>query len=200
MKDDVVVVEKIDGRRRMTQRLESASLAARVTTRRVAETAGRHNINTAGFTSTQTMLRFSRGCVGRLIRSTTSLNHRTMAAFSVKSIDHVVLTAKDVQKTIEFYTTRLGMKHEVFKSDGVERHALSFGKQKLNLHQSGKEFEPKAGHVQPGSEDLCFITDHPIDDVLKSWQSNGIEVRCLPVFRVEQLILRSSYRSWKAAR
>ena len=102
-----------------------------------------------------------------------------MAAFSVKSIDHVVLTAKDVPKTIEFYTKRLGMKHEVFTANGGERHALVFGDQKLNLHQSGKEFEPKAQHVQPGSEDLCFITDHSIDDVLKNWQSNGIEVRSL---------------------
>ena len=56
------------------------------------------------------------------------------------------------------------------------RHALRFGNQKLNLHQSGQEFEPKAGKVQPGSEDLCFITNHPVDEVLKLWASAGIEV------------------------
>ena len=56
------------------------------------------------------------------------------------------------------------------------RNALRFGSQKINLHLSGQEFEPKAGSVQPGSEDLCFITDHPIDDVLATWQSAGIEV------------------------
>ncbi|TKA82861.1 hypothetical protein B0A55_00980 [Friedmanniomyces simplex] len=99
-----------------------------------------------------------------------------MAGFAVKAIDHVVLTAKNIDKTVDFYTTKLGMKHETFTSDGVERHALTFGSQKLNLHLSGKEFEPKAGHVQPGSEDLCFITDHPIDEVLSSWQSAGIEI------------------------
>ncbi|KAK3709280.1 hypothetical protein LTR37_011018 [Vermiconidia calcicola] len=99
-----------------------------------------------------------------------------MASFSVKSIDHVVITVKSIQATVDFYTSRLGMKHEVFSSKGVDRHALTFGNQKLNLHLSGKEFEPKAGSVQPGSEDLCFITDHPIDEVLKSWQSAGIEV------------------------
>ncbi|KAK5735524.1 hypothetical protein LTR17_008057 [Elasticomyces elasticus] len=99
-----------------------------------------------------------------------------MANFSVKAIDHVVLTAKDLDKTVDFYTTKLGMKHETFKSNGIERHALTFGKQKLNLHLSGKEFEPKAQHVQPGSEDLCFITDTPIDEVLSSWKSAGIEV------------------------
>ena len=64
-------------------------------------------------------------------------------------------------------------------------HALTFGTQKLNLHLSGHEFEPKAGRVQPGSEDLCFITDHPIDEVLQSWKAAGVEVcgdslaRCL---------------------
>lgn len=128
-----------------------------------------------------------------------------MASFAVKAIDHVVLTVKSIPATVEFYTTRLGMKHEVFTSKGIERyviclftltclgqtyisdvhefirdpprHALVFGNQKLNLHQSGNEFEPKAGKVQPGSEDLCFITDHPVDEVLKSWRSAGIEVR-----------------------
>ncbi|KAF2482217.1 Glyoxalase/Bleomycin resistance protein/Dihydroxybiphenyl dioxygenase [Neohortaea acidophila] len=99
-----------------------------------------------------------------------------MASFAVKAIDHVVLTVKSIPKTVDFYTTRLGMRHEVFTSKGSERHALIFGRQKLNLHQSGAEFEPKAGKVQPGSEDLCFITDHPVDEVLKIWQSAGIEI------------------------
>ncbi|KAK6398028.1 hypothetical protein LTR65_003108 [Meristemomyces frigidus] len=109
-----------------------------------------------------------------------------MSAFAVKAIDHVVLTVKSIPKTVDFYTTRLGMKHEQFVSKGSERcihtfirisrHALTFGAQKLNLHQHGAEFEPKAGHVQPGSEDLCFITDHPIDQVKASWQSADIEI------------------------
>lgn len=121
----------------------------------------------------------NRCALGVVSRGLVTVHHQRMASFSVKSLDHVVITAKDIPTTIEFYTKRLGMKHEVFKASGGERHALSFGNQKLNLHQSGKEFEPKAQHVQPGSEDLCFITDHPIDEVLKSWQSNNIEVRHL---------------------
>ena len=98
--------------------------------------------------------------------------------FSVKAIDHVVLTARDVPKTIEFYTQRLGMRHEVFTAQGAERHALVFGNQKLNLHQAGSEFEPKAGCVQPGSEDLCFITDYPVNQVLEDWRGSGVEVSC----------------------
>lgn len=97
------------------------------------------------------------------------------APFAVTSIDHVVLTCRDIPATVDFYITKLGMKHEVFTSGGVSRHALRFGTQKLNLHQSGAEFEPKAGSVQPGSEDLCFITEHLIDEVLDAWTSAGIE-------------------------
>jgi hypothetical protein len=58
------------------------------------------------------------------------------------------------------------------------RHALKFGTQKINLHLSGKEFEPKASHVQPGSGDLCFITETPIEGVLAAWKEAGIEVSC----------------------
>ncbi|GAB7334118.1 hypothetical protein MBLNU13_g06192t1 [Cladosporium sp. NU13] len=99
------------------------------------------------------------------------------SSFAVQSIDHVVLTVASIQATVDFYTKRLGMTHETFVSgEGVERHALRFGSQKINLHLSGHEFEPKASRVQPGSGDLCFITQHPIDEVLSLWKNAGIEV------------------------
>jgi catechol 2,3-dioxygenase-like lactoylglutathione lyase family enzyme len=44
-----------------------------------------------------------------------------MADFAVQSIDHVVLTVKSIEDTVDFYTTKLGMKHEVFTSNSVER-------------------------------------------------------------------------------
>ncbi|KAL1585874.1 hypothetical protein WHR41_05130 [Cladosporium halotolerans] len=97
--------------------------------------------------------------------------------FSVKALDHVVLTVRSIPAAVAFYTNRLGMKHETFVSGvGEERHALKFGAQKINLHLSGAEFEPKAAKVQPGSADLCFITEHRIDDVLSGWKEAGIEV------------------------
>jgi catechol 2,3-dioxygenase-like lactoylglutathione lyase family enzyme len=95
---------------------------------------------------------------------------------TVKSIDHVVLTVKDISTTIAFYTTHLGMHHEKFPSKGDERHALSFGRQKINLHRAGHEFIPHAQNVQPGSEDLCFITECPIEEVKASWEEAGIKV------------------------
>ncbi|KAJ6127349.1 glyoxalase domain-containing protein 5 [Penicillium sp. IBT 18751x] len=101
------------------------------------------------------------------------------AKFAVKSLDHLVLTVRSIPATVNFYTTHLGMRHEVFASPAdpaMQRHALIFGGQKINLHQSGKEFEPKAHNVMPGSGDLCFLTDTNVDKVLQAFQEAKIEV------------------------
>ncbi|CAF9932152.1 hypothetical protein IMSHALPRED_008815 [Imshaugia aleurites] len=97
----------------------------------------------------------------------------------VKALDHIVLTVRCVPTTVAFYEKMLGMKHEVFTSSkdrDVERHALVFGSQKINLHQAGREFEPKAQNVQPGSGDLCFLTDTPVDEVLKAFREQKMEI------------------------
>ena len=60
---------------------------------------------------------------------------------AIERIDHIVLTVDDIETSIEFYERVLGMKPETF---GQGRRALSFGRSKFNLHQKGKEFEPKA--------------------------------------------------------
>jgi len=80
----------------------------------------------------------------------------------IDRLDHLVLTVKDIAATIHFYTTVLGMQAETF---GQGRQALKFGIQKINLHEAGNEFEPKANTPVPGSADLCFITTTPIDEV-----------------------------------
>ena len=96
-------------------------------------------------------------------------------SIKVRAIDHVVLTVADIDKTIDFYTRVLGMKEETF---GGGRKALSFGNQKFNLHQKGREFEPKASHPTPGSIDICLICETPIAQVidhLKRWNVEVIE-------------------------
>ena len=81
----------------------------------------------------------------------------------IDSLDHLVLTVKDIEVTASFYSRVLGMETISF---GDGRKALSFGTQKINLHQHGKEFEPKAQQPTPGSADLCFITQTPLSEVL----------------------------------
>lgn len=88
-------------------------------------------------------------------------------------LDHFVLTVKDIDKTVEFYENVLGMKKEIFKENRV---ALKFGNSKINLHQLGKEFEPKAFNVKTGSADLCFIIDTPIIEAKKYIESLGIKI------------------------
>lgn len=75
----------------------------------------------------------------------------------ILGLDHLVLTVADIERTVVFYE-RLGMRRVEFSG----RVALVFGKQKINLHQIGKEFEPKAKNPAPGSADLCFLVDEPV--------------------------------------
>ncbi len=96
-----------------------------------------------------------------------------------KSLDHFVLTVKDIDATIRFYSELLGMQHSSFPAatdPSITRHALNFGTQKINLHQSGKEFEPKAQNVQPGSGDLCFLVEGSVDNILGGLKQEGIFV------------------------
>lgn len=80
----------------------------------------------------------------------------------VDSLDHLVLTVADIERACVFYEAVLGMEPVVFEG----RHALRFGDQKINLHQTDHTFEPKASHPLPGSADLCFLTSMPIAEVL----------------------------------
>lgn len=82
---------------------------------------------------------------------------------SITRIDHIVFTVKSIATTCEFYSKVLGFDIVTF---GEGRKALAFGQQKINLHESGKEFEPKAKVPTPGSVDLCLITETPIDKAL----------------------------------
>lgn len=106
------------------------------------------------------------------------------------SLDHLVLTVADLDATIAFYTNVLGMEHQSFEG----RHALRFGEQKINLHQRGHEFEPKAEHPTPGSADLCFLTETPLEQVLAELEALDVPVEEGPVERTgARAKLRSVY-------
>lgn len=95
------------------------------------------------------------------------------SGFLLKRLDHLVLTVKSVSRAVEFYTRVMGMEEVTFKET---RKALKFGQQKINLHEKGKEFEPKAAFPTMGSADLCFITDTPVEEVIHHLGVNGVEV------------------------
>lgn len=88
---------------------------------------------------------------------------------TLTALDHLVLTVADLDATRAFYTGVLGMEAVHFTpADGSTRWALTFGVQKINLHQAGAEFDPKAARPTPGSADLCFLTETPLPE----WQAH----------------------------
>ncbi len=98
----------------------------------------------------------------------------------INRIDHIVLTVADIAVTCEFYQRVLNMQIVNF---GEGRKALAFGQQKINLHQHGKEFEPKADHPTPGSADICLITETPLDQVVQHLLAHGVVITEGPVQR-----------------
>ena len=98
----------------------------------------------------------------------------------IDSIDHLVLTVKSIEATCEFYAKALGMQVVTF---GEGRKALAFGSQKINLHQQGQEFEPKADRPTPGSGDICLITSIPLAEVIAHLNACRVEIIDGPVKR-----------------
>lgn len=98
----------------------------------------------------------------------------------LESMDHLVLTVVSIPATTHFYHDILGMKVISFESG---RTALGFGVMKLNLHEVGHEFEPKAEYPTPGSEDFCLLTKTPLSQVIEELQTHHIAIEVGPVER-----------------
>ena len=98
----------------------------------------------------------------------------------IQRIDHFVMTVRDIDATCDFYAKVLGMDVATF---GAGRKALVFGTQKINLHAVGKEFDPKALRPTPGAVDVCFITENPLEGVIKELHSLGVAIEEGPVKR-----------------
>ena len=101
----------------------------------------------------------------------------------LEKIDHVVITVKDLKKTIDFYTNILGMKLEKFSSsldDNQFRYAVSFGSQKINIHEEIKPIKPNALNPCSGSMDICFISKNRINDWVHHLVKKGINIEIGP--------------------
>lgn len=109
----------------------------------------------------------------------------------IKSLDHLVLTTRDADKCVDFYTRVLGMKVETF---GQGRTALRFGEQKINLHDKNTMTDGYAAQPTPGSLDICFLADRSLDEVIAQLRAAGIPIELGPVQRTgARFALRSVY-------
>ena len=98
----------------------------------------------------------------------------------IDRLDHLVLTVRDIEATCDFYSRVLGMSVVTFAGGRI---ALRFGAQKFNLHQSGKEFDPKAARPTPGSTDICLISAVPLSEVVAHLARCGVAIIEGPVDR-----------------
>ena len=98
----------------------------------------------------------------------------------IERLDHLVLTVRDIAATCAFYQRVLGMEVVTF---GEGRKALAFGQHKFNLHEAGREFEPKADRPTPGAIDLCLIAQGNLDDVIAHLKACGVPILEGPVKR-----------------
>lgn len=138
------------------------------------------------------------GHASHILKSSRYLRMASTRAATIKSLDHFVLTVKSIPKTNEWYTRNLGMKSESFVSvatPDITRYSLIFGQQKINLHEVGKEFEPKALNVKGGSADLCFLTDDDVKEVRRRLISAGVDMVDLGSEKSDEgIVLRTGAR------
>ena len=112
----------------------------------------------------------------------------------IDHIDHVVLTTRDLPACLRFYSGILGMKSENFQTPTETRIALKFGNQKINVHEWGKEFSPRAHVAAPGTLDLCFIASVPLEKVIEKLEQSNIKILEGPVMKTGAVSkLRSVY-------
>ncbi|XP_029786754.1 glyoxalase domain-containing protein 5 isoform X2 [Suricata suricatta] len=107
-------------------------------------------------------------------------SRQTPSPCPIHRLDHIVMTVKSIEDTTVFYSKILGMEVTTFKGN---RKALCFGDQKFNLHEVGKEFEPKAAHPVPGSLDICLITDVPLEQMVQHLTACDVPIEEGPVPR-----------------
>lgn len=97
------------------------------------------------------------------------------------SLDHLVLTVQDIERTVDFYQDILGMRAETFGKE--QRTALLFGEQKINLHPAARPIQPCAATPIPGSADLCLLTKTPLDEAMHWVNANGVQIEEGPIQR-----------------
>ena len=112
----------------------------------------------------------------------------------IDHIDHIVMTTRDKEGCIRFYTQVLGMQLEAFQTPTERRVALKFGNQKINLHEWGREFSPRAHVAAPGTLDLCFIAAVPLEEVVRRLEQAGVNIIEGPVMKTGAVTkIRSVY-------
>jgi catechol 2,3-dioxygenase-like lactoylglutathione lyase family enzyme len=90
----------------------------------------------------------------------------------VRSLDHIVLCVRDVERTCAFYRQVLGMEP---REERPGKWSLHFGANKISL-QDAEASPAIARDTVPGSGNFCLLTDTPIADVAAHLRAHAIDV------------------------
>lgn len=103
----------------------------------------------------------------------------------IMSIDHLVMTTGDINRTISFYCDLLGMKLDTFNPEngGENRKALRFGIQKINLHKKTNPYKPHAKNPFVGSMDICFLSLTPLEIWEDRFRQNKVKIESGPIIK-----------------
>jgi catechol 2,3-dioxygenase-like lactoylglutathione lyase family enzyme len=102
----------------------------------------------------------------------------------IDRIDHFVITVADLERTLSFYERVLGFQRVIASGRPA---ALTFGTQKINVHQAGSAFEPKARQPTAGAADFCLIASRPLAAVRAHLEREGVTIELGPVTRTGAL-------------
>ena len=99
---------------------------------------------------------------------------------TVQALDHLVVQVSNLEVSARWYERALGMtRKDVSPAPGQPpRTEMKFGRQKINLRPiaTSKDDWFTADHEAAGSEDLCFLTDSPPDEVVRHLQAQGVTI------------------------
>jgi len=102
----------------------------------------------------------------------------------VHALDHLVINVADVARSVAWYQRILGMEVSVFDpgQGKPKRISLLFGNQKINVRPKDADKIEwfTADHETPGSEDLCFLTASPPDEVVAHLTANRVAIEAGP--------------------
>ena len=104
----------------------------------------------------------------------------------VRGIDHVAITVRDVEATLVFYRELLDAEtlfEDLWRAGRIPVVLLQVGASRLSVHSASAPASPHAQSPTPGSVDLCFRWDGPIESAIARLGSRGVAVELGPVPR-----------------
>jgi catechol 2,3-dioxygenase-like lactoylglutathione lyase family enzyme len=105
---------------------------------------------------------------------------------TVRGLDHVALTVADVPRTLDFFRRALGAEvlyEDLWRAGKIPVVILQLGASRLSIHEEGRPAKPHARAPAPGSADVCFRWDGPLDAAAALLAAAGVRIEEGPVAR-----------------